>query len=171
MLAIKLSRFGKKKQPTFRLIVLEKSKDPWGDYLENLGHYDPRTKKATFNAERINYWMSKGAKPTDSVHNLLVTSGVLKDKKRAITKISKKRKAKLEKETGEKAAADKAKQEKAEAAKAAAEQAKQEKLAAEKAAEEAAKEVKPEAPAASPEPAEGQVAAETPATENPPAAS
>lgn len=123
MLALKLSRFGKKKQPSFRLIVLEKSKDPWGDYLENLGHYDPRAKKAVFNAERINYWISKGAKPTDSVHNLLVTSGVLKDKKRAITKISKKRKAKLEKETGEKAAAEKAKQEKAEAAKATAESA------------------------------------------------
>jgi small subunit ribosomal protein S16 len=154
MLALKLSRFGKKKQPSFRLIVLEKSKDPWGDYLEMLGHYNPRAKKAVLNAERINYWMSKGAKATDSVHNLLVTNGILKDKKCAITKISKTRKAKLEKETGEKAAAEKAKQEKAEAAKIALEKEKQEKEAA-KAAEAAAKEAKPEPPA-------------EPATETPP---
>jgi len=121
MLAIKLSRFGKKKQPTFRLIVLEKSKDPWGDYLEMLGHYNPRTKEATFNADRIKYWISKGAEPTDSVHNLLVTQKILEGKKVGVTKITNKRKTKLEKEQTEKAAADKAKKDKEAAAKAAAE--------------------------------------------------
>ena len=61
MLAIKLARFGKKKQPTYRVIVLEKSKDPWGDYLENLGTYNPKAqpKVIQLNAERIKYWMEK----------------------------------------------------------------------------------------------------------------
>ncbi|MDF1549736.1 MAG: 30S ribosomal protein S16 [Bacteroidales bacterium] len=72
MLAIKLSRFGKKKQPTYRIVVLEKNKDPWGDYLENLGHYNPRSKEITLNAERIKYWISQGAQPSDTIHNILV---------------------------------------------------------------------------------------------------
>jgi small subunit ribosomal protein S16 len=98
MLTIKLSRFGKKKQPSFRLLVLEKSKDPWGDYLEMLGHYNPRTKKAEFNAERIKYWISKGAKPTDSVHNFLVANKIIEGKKVGVTRISHKRREKLAKE-------------------------------------------------------------------------
>ena len=83
MLKICLSRVGKKKQPTYRVIVLEKNKDPWGDYLELLGQYNPRTKPKTieFNAERIKYWISKGAKPTPTVHNLLVDEKIIeKDK-------------------------------------------------------------------------------------------
>ena len=45
MLKIRMSRFGKKKQPIYRIIVSESSKDPWGDYLENLGTYNPKTKE------------------------------------------------------------------------------------------------------------------------------
>ncbi|MFA5133499.1 MAG: 30S ribosomal protein S16 [Patescibacteria group bacterium] len=135
MLAIKLSRFGKRKQPTYRLLVLEKSKDPWGNYLENLGHYNPRSKEAVFNADRIKYWISKGAQPTDSVHNLLITKGVIEGKKIGVTKITKKRAAKLEKENADKAAALKAKKEKEEADKAA----KQAAAEAQKAAEAAKK--------------------------------
>lgn len=98
MLAIKLSRFGKKKQPTYRILIMEKTKDPWGDYLEMLGHYDPRTKKAELNADRIKYWISKGAELTDSVHNLLINNKVIEGKKKTVTKISKKRKEKMEKD-------------------------------------------------------------------------
>jgi len=95
MLTIKLSRFGKKKQPTFRLLVLEKTKDPWGDYLENLGNYNPRTKKADLKVERVKYWLSVGAQPTDSVHNFLVTQGIISEKKRSITKLTGRRREKL----------------------------------------------------------------------------
>ena len=91
MLKIKLSRVGKRKQPTFRLLVIEHQKDPWGTYIENIGHFDPRHKEETMNlnAERINYWISVGAKPTDTVHNLLVTAGIIKDKKRNVSKLGK----------------------------------------------------------------------------------
>lgn len=102
MLTIKLSRFGKKKQPTYRILVLEKSKDPWGDYLEMLGHYNPRSKELKLNIERVKYWISKGAKPTDSMHNMLVSQGVIEGKKKRVSRLSKERKTKLEKKKNEK---------------------------------------------------------------------
>ncbi|MBI4133632.1 30S ribosomal protein S16 [Candidatus Uhrbacteria bacterium] len=113
MLAIKLSRVGKKKQPSYRLLVLEKTKDPWGDYLENVGIYNPKTrpKVIQFNAERIKYWLSKGAQPTPTVHNLLISQGIIEGKKLSVTRISKRHAERLaatktaeEKKTAERAA-------------------------------------------------------------------
>ena len=91
MLTIKLSRKGKKNQPFFRIIVLEKSKDPWGDFLEDLGFLNPLTKKTSLKVDRIKYWISQGAQPTGSVHNLLVKQGVIKADKVKVTKIHKKK--------------------------------------------------------------------------------
>ncbi len=105
MLTIKLSRFGKKKQPTYRLLVMEKSKDPWGDYLEMLGDYNPRTKKAELNADRIKYWISKGAALTDSINNLLITNKIIEGKKKSVTRISNRRREKMAKEQPKKAEA------------------------------------------------------------------
>jgi len=106
MLSIRLSRKGKKGAPLYSLIVLEKSKDPWGDYVEKLGTYNPRSKEAVLNQEAILSWIAKGAQPTATVHNLLVNQGVIKaDKVRAgKTKPGKKKAAALE--AGVKAAAD-----------------------------------------------------------------
>ncbi|MBI4121837.1 MAG: 30S ribosomal protein S16 [Parcubacteria group bacterium] len=91
MLKIKMSRVGKRKQPTFRLLVVEHQKDPWGTYIENVGHFNPREKQATMvlNADRIKYWMSVGAQPTDTVHNLLITAGLIEGKKRNVSKLGK----------------------------------------------------------------------------------
>ncbi len=74
MLSIRLSRVGKKKMPSYRLIVTEKTRDPWGKVLEQLGTYDPLSKprKIDFDLERVKYWMSKGAQPSATVHNMLV---------------------------------------------------------------------------------------------------
>jgi len=94
MLAIRFSRKGKKKQPTYRLIVNEKTKDTQGDYLENLGIYNPRTKVAELKADRIKYWLGMGAQPSATVWNLLVSKGIIEGKKRKVSKISKKRAAK-----------------------------------------------------------------------------
>lgn len=95
MLVIRFSRVGKTKQPNYRLIVSEKTKDPWGDYLENVGVYNPRTKVAELKIERIKYWISKGAQPSATVWNLLITKGVIEGKKRKVTRISRKRAAKI----------------------------------------------------------------------------
>jgi len=81
MLTIRLARIGKKKQPIYRLIINEKTKDTLGDFLENLGTYNPKTKEINLKTERINHWLSKGAGTSDTVQNLLVNQGVIKDKK------------------------------------------------------------------------------------------
>ncbi len=82
MLTLRLSRMGKKKQPTYRLIVSEKGRDPWGKALEILGTYNPRTKVVAFNTERIAYWISKGSQASDSVWNLLLKEKLVEGKKR-----------------------------------------------------------------------------------------
>ncbi len=83
MLSIRLSRIGKKNQPSYRLIVVDKRRDPWGNYLEDLGYYNPCTAPSTinFNAERVKYWISVGAEPSPTVHNLLVDQKILEKQK------------------------------------------------------------------------------------------
>ena len=77
MLMFKFSRRGKKKQPTYRLVVVDKRKNPWGRIKEDVGSYNPRTKKAQFKIERIKYWLDKGAQPSASVHNMLVKEKII----------------------------------------------------------------------------------------------
>lgn len=89
MLTLKLRRVGKKHQPAFRLIVIEKRSKLNGKYLENLGFYNPRKDKFDFNKDRILYWLKNGAQPTDTVHNLLISAGVITGKKIAVHKKTK----------------------------------------------------------------------------------
>ena len=96
MLTIRMTRVGKKKQPSYRIVVQENKRDPWGDYLELLGHYNPLTNPATLTLkkERIAHWISKGAQPSDTMWNLLHREGLVTGDKRRIVSISKKRIAK-----------------------------------------------------------------------------
>ncbi|MBI5254741.1 30S ribosomal protein S16 [Candidatus Falkowbacteria bacterium] len=96
MVKICLKRIGKTKNPSYRVIVLDKQKDPHGRYLENLGTYDPRTKIAKLNAEAIKSWMLKGAQPSATVHNLLVTNKIIDAPKKRVSKMSKRHREKLE---------------------------------------------------------------------------
>lgn len=91
MLKICLSRVGKKKQPSYRIIVTEKSRDPWGKFLEILGNYNPRTKEKNLKSERIKYWLSKGAQPSNTVWNMLVNENIVKGAKRKVVSIHKKK--------------------------------------------------------------------------------
>lgn len=83
MLVIRLSRVGKKKQPTYRLVLQEQHRDPWGTSIEILGNYNPRTEPITLSLkeERVQHWLDRGAQPSPTVHNLLVNAGIIKDKK------------------------------------------------------------------------------------------
>lgn len=96
MLVIRLSRTGKNAQPSYRMIVSEKSKDPWGKYLEILGHYYPKkeAKIVDLKEERLKYWIGKGAKLSETVNNILVNQGVINAPKVRMVKISKRRAAK-----------------------------------------------------------------------------
>ncbi len=99
MLMLRLSRVGKKGQPSYRLLVSEKSKDPWGTSREILGTYHPRRDpvEINFKADRVKYWLSKGAQASDTVWNLLIDQKILEGEKRKTVKLSQSRKAKLAK--------------------------------------------------------------------------
>lgn len=73
MLAIKLMRTGAKKRPSYRVVVKEKQSKRDGAYLENLGTYNPTREPAEIKlkADRVQYWLSKGAQPTDTVAQLI----------------------------------------------------------------------------------------------------
>ncbi len=77
MLMIRLQRVGKIHTATFRVVVTEKTAGPRRQYLELVGTLDRKTKKLNLNKERILYWISKGAQPSDTVHNLMVKEGIM----------------------------------------------------------------------------------------------
>jgi small subunit ribosomal protein S16 len=73
VLMIRLSRIGKKKHPFYRVVVTEKTRPRDGRFVEIVGTYDPLKKTAgvELNAERVQYWLSKGAQPSDTVRSFL----------------------------------------------------------------------------------------------------
>jgi len=97
---IRLSRVGKKKKAYFRLIISEKTKDPYGRALEILGSYDPHTKKLQAKKEKIEYWLGQGAQMSPTVNNLLINQNIIKGEKikNTKTRVSKKQKPEAKKE-------------------------------------------------------------------------
>ena len=82
MLAIRFLRIGKKHQPSYKIVVIDKRRSPKSSkFIEQLGFYNPLTKEKGINKERIQYWLSQGAQPSDTVHNLLVKEGLIEGKK------------------------------------------------------------------------------------------
>lgn len=82
MLKIRLQRVGRKHEPSFRLVLTDsKNSTKSGRFAELLGNYDPRKTTEALNADRIKYWISKGATLTGSVNNLLIRKGVIRGKK------------------------------------------------------------------------------------------
>lgn len=70
---LRLARFGKKNQPLYRLVAIDEHKKRNGRAIEILGTYDPAktTNKLLAQLERVNYWLSVGATPSDTVRQLL----------------------------------------------------------------------------------------------------
>ena len=73
MLRIRLARFGAKKRPIYRVVVIERERARNGRFVEVVGQYNPLTDPATvaLNADRVRYWMDKGAQPSERVRYLL----------------------------------------------------------------------------------------------------
>jgi small subunit ribosomal protein S16 len=73
MLMIRLARFGAKKKPTYRVVVIDKERARNSSNVEVLGHYNPLTaqKAMVINHDRVNYWIKCGAKPSATVARLL----------------------------------------------------------------------------------------------------
>ena len=73
MLAIRLRRTGSTKRPYYRVVVADSREPRDGRFVEVLGHYDPRKDPVVvkIDAERAQYWIGKGAQPSDTVRSLL----------------------------------------------------------------------------------------------------
>lgn len=76
MLMIRLARFGAKKKPTYRVVVIEKERARDGRAIEIVGHYNPVADPAQVQLkhERISHWIKCGAKPSDTVARLLASN-------------------------------------------------------------------------------------------------
>lgn len=76
MLMIRLARFGAKKKPTYRVVVIEKDRARDSRAVEIVGHYNPvkHPAEVVLKHDRIEYWMKNGAKPSDTVARLLKTN-------------------------------------------------------------------------------------------------
>ena len=71
MLKLRLKRIGKKRSPSYRLVIMENTCRRDGRPIEELGYYDPMTKNSKFDIDKIKKWLSYGVKPTETVSNLL----------------------------------------------------------------------------------------------------
>ena len=128
MLKIRLKRLGAKKAPTYRIIVINSTTKREGKPIEELGHYNPKTKEMKLDIASAQEWVKKGAQPTDTVKYLMANcnpDGTLNYKKSEVVKLSKKAQAKKAEEEARaaeeaKAAAEAEAKAKAEAAAAAA---------------------------------------------------
>ena len=82
MLKIRMQRIGKINQPSFRIIVVEHTESPkTGRFVDKVGTYNPKTKERTLDEAKVKHWISVGAQPSATVHNMLVSLGVIKGKK------------------------------------------------------------------------------------------
>jgi small subunit ribosomal protein S16 len=91
-LKMRLARGGSKKRPFYRIVVTEATAPRDGRYIEKLGTYNPlleqgHAERVVLNSERIKYWLSVGALPSDRVNQFLVTAGLTQaPERRELTK-------------------------------------------------------------------------------------
>lgn len=73
MLKIRLRRAGTRSKPFYRIVISESTNRPEGEFVENLGHYDPKTEPITLRVDvaRAEAWIKKGATASDTVRKLL----------------------------------------------------------------------------------------------------
>jgi small subunit ribosomal protein S16 len=79
LLRLRLRRTGKKKMPSYRIVVADSRAPRDGAFVEIVGTYDPLTEPATVvvDAEKVQSWLRKGAQPSDTVRQLLKRAGAL----------------------------------------------------------------------------------------------
>ena len=79
MVKIRLSRFGSKKKPFYRIVAADSRSPRDGRFIEVLGNYDPLQNPAVVNVDedKVIDWIKKGAQPTDTVRSLLTKKGIM----------------------------------------------------------------------------------------------
>lgn len=80
MVRIRLTRMGKKKQPFYRIVVVDSRRRRDGKYIESLGFYNPKVEPAVMNVdvEKAAEWILKGAQPSETARSVLSKLGVMK---------------------------------------------------------------------------------------------
>ena len=109
MLKIRLKRLGAKKDPAYRIIVINSTTKREGRPIQELGHYNPKTKVMKLDLTSAQEWVKKGAQPTETVAYLMKNcnaDGSLNYKKKETVKLSKKAQAKAQAEAEAKAQAE-----------------------------------------------------------------
>ena len=82
MLKIRLQRTGRTNDPSYRVVVTEHTNGPKsGRATEVLGFYNPKSKEKKLDEERIKHWISKGAQASGTMHNMLISAGIISGKK------------------------------------------------------------------------------------------
>lgn len=77
MLKLRLKRTGRKKQPSYRLVIMENKTRRDGRSIDLVGHYNPVTKKSNLEVNKIVKWLEIGAKPTETVLSLLKKANII----------------------------------------------------------------------------------------------
>ena len=78
MLKLRLKRLGRKRFPSYRLVIMENKSRRDGRPIEEVGYYNPITKESHFDVEKIQKWLNYGVKPTETVLDLLKKSDIVK---------------------------------------------------------------------------------------------
>ena len=84
MVSMRLKRFGSKKRPDYRILVIDSREKRQGRAIEEVGHYHPladKDEQLVIKEDRVKEWLMKGAQPSDTVRNLLNKSGVQVNRK------------------------------------------------------------------------------------------
>jgi small subunit ribosomal protein S16 len=77
MLKLRLKRIGRKRSPAYRLVIMENTFRRDGRPIEEVGYYNPISKESQFEIEKIQKWLSYGAKPTEVVSSLLKKAEII----------------------------------------------------------------------------------------------
>lgn len=78
MLKLRLKRAGKKRSPSYRLVIMENTFRRDGRPIDEVGYYNPITKQHKFEVDKIEKWLSHGVKPTETVLGLLKKAEIIK---------------------------------------------------------------------------------------------
>ena len=103
MIKLRLKRFGKKREASFRLVACNSTSRRDGRPLQELGFYNPRTKETRLDTEALRLRLSQGAQPTDAVRSLLEKGGLLEKKIRPAEVVGKAKQAEARKAATKKA--------------------------------------------------------------------
>ena len=77
MLKLRLKRIGRKRSPSYRLVIMENKSRRDGRPIEEVGYYDPISKNYKFDEIKIKKWLNYGVKPTETVLNLLKKASII----------------------------------------------------------------------------------------------